>query len=85
MKTIRHFLTNTDVDSYIKVITYPNESIHLKLADCDRAANIWFPINTKKRLKHSIKKLNNIIEPLLRMKEYMEKKLQHIEELDEAL
>ena len=48
-----------NVDSYVVVNRPKNqdESIMLKIADCDRRVQLWFPWNTKDQIATSRKKV----------------------------
>jgi len=73
MKPIRQFLCN-EADSYIHI--RPEDST-VKISDCHRSATLWFDLyGGKPAIRKAIKKLNRLIDPLLKYKEYLEKKLE---------
>lgn len=69
----RSFIGGKDVDSYVH-ISGGYEGYQIKIADCDRAAKMWFSFGDKKKMKKSLKKLDNLLRPLLKL----QKKLQDI-------
>lgn len=69
----RKFITDADADSYIH-ISGGYEGFQVKIADCDRAAKLWFTSNTKKQMKKSLKKLDNLIKPLLKAQKMLQEK-----------
>lgn len=74
MKNIRHFITNKVADSYIHV-KFNFDHVQIKIADCDRNVKLDFFHDEKKWAKTSLKKINALIEPLLKVREYLEKKV----------
>lgn len=73
---VRKFIDNREADSYIHVTADDDDyalGYNVKLADCNRHISLYFPAKTSENRKRSLKKLDNVLKPLLAIKAELER------------